>query len=117
MKKVLLILLVSLFLVISNIGCKPTPQQGVVQQKPVIVVQPQINLGLAITNGNNTYIPLNLPGTPPENIHSIQAVEEEFERSHPEFEVISYQVYAQDPGEGFSAFIHGISAHHKPKEK
>lgn len=77
-----------------------------------------INFQVVKTEGNWSYIPLNLQGTPDFNQVYVLRVLNTFQ-THKPYEVISFQVQYRnleyDRGGSISPYTYGIWVHHKPK--
>jgi hypothetical protein len=128
MKKVLYLLSVFFFLIFIASNCSMAGEPTSSQPKSNELSQAEIferehysenaikrALGAAKTDGDNTFIPLDLPGSSTgKNISHILAVKRKFEEQHRnEFEVISYET---DFGHyDVSSHTYGIWAHHKKK--
>ncbi|MDD5289865.1 MAG: hypothetical protein PHT40_01520 [Patescibacteria group bacterium] len=87
--------------------------KGINQKRAVV------DLSVAVTIGNNTYIPINFEGQACWYIIELLQVKDAFEKAHPELEVISWETYEHgQPRSGFliNGFIFGLWAHHKPRK-
>ncbi len=79
-----------------------------------------INFQAVQTQGNWSYIPLNLPGTPDINQTAVLRVLHTFE-THMSYDIISFQVQYRnlgyDRGGSMPPYTSGIWVHHKTKPK
>lgn len=91
------------------------PAPSALQSKPATANRTQINLSVAITIGNHTYIPLNLPGDADQNVRSILAVLAAFEKSHSEFKVTGWSIEKQQSAYMEPAFVFGLWVDHEPR--
>ena len=66
-----------------------------------------------VTKGNNSWIPLDLDGTPARYSSEILAVMEVFEKTNPDLEVISWTVEKRQRAYTIDPHVYGIWVHHR----
>ena len=75
-------------------------------------------LSKAVTNGNHTYIPLNLwPTSANNHVDVILAIVGAFEKAHPELKVVSWRIEQRPPSYSTIHRIFGIWIDHEPKTR
>jgi len=70
----------------------------------------------AKTEGNHSYIRINIAEPPGDISAIIFKVENEFEKKHPELEVYNWQIISRTYTPGQTDFTYGIFADHRPKK-
>lgn len=107
-----------LILVIAT-GCVGNNQSGnnqsVVNTNPE-TTQVSYDMSLVITVGNRSYIPINEFGKPGDDPSSILFILEAFEDTHPELEVIGWEIDKQQRAHYTSPKIFGIWVDHRLSE-
>lgn len=97
---------------ILTLGCsgeRPGPP-------PSAVASATVDLSVAMTVANTTYVPLNLDGDVSTHTVEILRVVEVFEKEHAELSVTSFDVQAQQRAHGVNAVTHGVWIHHRLRE-
>jgi hypothetical protein len=74
-----------------------------------------INLEIADTVGNHTYIPINIDGSPADNEHLILKIIEAFEKSHPELKVTFWSPQGRENSYLRSSYTFGLWVNHEPR--
>jgi len=88
---------VAVTLLCLNAGCSEEQPPSFLKSRQVEV--PTYNMNVVVTVGNHTYIPLNLfREQPSNNTTEILKVLEEFENTHPEFQVTDWKIEEQQEG-------------------
>jgi hypothetical protein len=106
------IIVLSLFVVFVGCGAEQKPVSAIVETTQVR----NINLNVATTIGNHTYIPLNLRHLPAYNVSTILQVLNEFEKIHQELKVTGWRTELQQPLEHSTAFTFGIWIDHESRK-
>jgi len=112
-KSAFLILSISLFLVV---GCDKREDDPIKRKSRI-----EFAIANTITQGNFSYIPFCVSGDPSEHTLEILEVINEFEKNHPELQIISYYIDSnQRTGVGvqrIGAYISGIRLVHQQKSQ
>ncbi len=100
-------------------GCDNSPRPPSALDNPsydmTVVTPGSVNLKVATTNGNYTYIPLNTSGRVDQHIGEIMAVLNAFERAHNELDITSWSIEKQQSGYLTSPYIYGLWVNHRPR--
>ena len=76
--------------------------------------QTRYDMTVCVTNGNNSYIPLNFYRCDPdEKVQEILGALKAFEEAHPDLEVVYWSVEKQQWAHATTARVSGIWVHHR----
>ncbi|KKU51857.1 MAG: hypothetical protein UX72_C0013G0029 [Parcubacteria group bacterium GW2011_GWA2_47_10] len=105
---------ISLFAAVAA-GCEPShPPTAVTEVGKNEYI---FNMGVIITRGSRSFIPLNISGEPAGNVEKIFGVLAKFESENPNREIVFWQIEKKQRAEGSRAYIDGIWVEHKEKKK
>ncbi len=104
-------------LICLTVGCKEEKGVSALQtDTSVITSKLAVDLSVAKTIGNNTYIPLNFDGSSCQIVSEILRIKNVFEKAHPELEITSWETNQSHASYFYSPRVYGLWAHHKPKK-
>lgn len=96
----------------------PTPPPYPLLTKSAAVAALPLDATGVYTQGNHSYIPINIAGKVNDRIYEILYRLDKFEKDHPEFEVLpGWKIEAREEALTERAFIYGIWVDHKPKSR
>ncbi len=102
-------------LTVLPLGCeRKLPSAFIVTEAPLPTPE-TFNLAVAITRGNNTYLPVNAVSYGPVSQVRILELIAAFEQAHPELEVSCFDV--DQASNGTTTHTSGLWLHHLPKPK
>ncbi len=114
MKKLIPMLMLVLF-----VGCSPevvTFGSGVLIDKPIVQSEQVFDLGVVMTVGNHSYLPINVKvrygSIESEMIPTILNILDQFGKKHPDLEVTSWSLFEDQSDE---SILYGLWINHKPK--
>ncbi len=109
---VVLLFIAVIFIIIACSGNAKSGPSVLVENVVEKGSEPNYDFGIVTTVGNYSYIPLNVYGSGEEHVSKILAVLDAFEKSHTQFEVISWNLQEQPRGYGVYPQLYGIWVHH-----
>ncbi|MDP1718943.1 MAG: hypothetical protein Q8L24_00765 [bacterium] len=71
------------------------------------------DMTVCVTNGNNSWIPLDIKARPDQKVAEILSAVAAFEVSHPDLEIISWQVEHCPDTSSTNPHVYGIWVHHR----
>ena len=110
MRKILGLLISALVIGVMFVGCGPAAPSVVDSQ----TTRSEYDISIAITNGNHSWIPINISGKTSENAILILDILRSFETAHPEFEIVDWKIDSR-PSDYSGARIYGIWVDHRPR--
>lgn len=82
---------------------------------PSVIRGITVDFSIEITNGNFTYLPLNLMGPAYHHVGEILVVLNEFEQKHSNLEIKSWSLEGNQASYAYAAHVFGIWIYHCPK--
>jgi uncharacterized lipoprotein NlpE involved in copper resistance len=119
-KRVIFVLLAVVVLAICGCNKKNKPTALKRESSEVVTIHRQYDMGVIKTQGNFSYIPINIGDIPPrEMAPDILGLLDSFEKQHPGLEIISWSIDAVQDNEGFAGHtphVYGIWVTHRKKK-
>ena len=97
-------------------GCDEQKLPSAIQSKTEMVTQPEINVSVALTIGDHTWVPLNLEANPSDRVRDILLVLSAFEKAHQELEIVGWKIEKNQRTYNAQAYIYGLWIDHRPKK-